>query len=34
MEEAIISTDLDLDADEINFIVLYLFSWTHDIDNL
>ena len=34
MEEAIIATELDLDSDEINFVILYLFSWTHNIDEL
>jgi hypothetical protein len=34
MEDAINATELDLDQDEVNFIILYLFSWTHDIDEL
>lgn len=34
MEDAINATELDLDQEEVNFIILYLFSWTQDIDEL
>ena len=34
MEDAINAIELDLSSDEVNFIVLYLFSWINNIDEL
>jgi hypothetical protein len=34
MEDAINAIELDLNSEDVNFIVLYLFSWTNNIDEL